>query len=193
MKLPQFGQPQNPDPYEIPQPGQDRRKTSILMFGGIGLLLLLLGLLVFGGGKKPGGQQDLLNVMNQTGSALAAIEEYEASIQNVPIQNNVALTKILLRGNYQNIGILYQKTYDKKQKFSNNPKLDGATQKTLDAAVTNNTIDSELISALETKVVSAQRSLIKVKPYFKSGDSRQTIVTAQTDYQSIADILEKSQ
>ena len=190
MNIPSFGQPQNPDPYVIPQPGQDKKKTTLLMFGGLAIVVILLAMMIFGG-KSAGGQADMLSVMNQTGSALGAIKTYGPKAKNSTTQTHLSVINILLSGNYNTLGTLYKKTYDKKKKFLSSPVTDPATAQKLDAAVKNDTLDSEIISILKPKITIAQRSLLRAKPNFTGPSSSKTINTAITDYQSISDILNK--
>ncbi len=190
MKLPQFGQAQNPDPYVIPQPGQDKKKTTLLMFGGLAIVLLLLWI-ILSGGKSAGGQTDMLSVMNQTGDSLAIIKDYSPKVKNSNTQNDLSLINIVLSGNYNKLGALYQKTYNAKKSFSASTKTKPADMQKLDAAVKNDTIDSEIITVLKPKITASQKALISAKPNFSNGTSSQTISGAQIDYQSVSDILDK--
>lgn len=191
MDMPQFGQPQAENPYIIPQPGSNKKKTSLLMFGGLAVVLLLLGLLLFGG-KKPGGQESMLTAVNSTGEALGAIHDYSKELKTSSAQNNIALTNIILTGNYQSLGSLYHTTYNKKQAFSSSLRATLADQKVLEQAVQNDTMDTELPALLQQKVATVESALTKAKPNFTSTQSRTTITTAQTDYASLADILQKN-
>jgi len=191
MKIPKFGQPQNPDPYTIPQPGSENKKKSLLMFGGLGLLILILIMIVFGGGS-PAGKTETLTAVTETGEAIGAIEAYERNLKTTPTKNDVARIKIILRGNYQSLGSMYKTTFDKKKSFTASPKVDSSSQRVLDAAVKNDTVDKALMAELQPKIIGAQRALIAMKASFSAPDSLQTISTAQTDYQAISDIIDKA-
>ncbi|MCA9309355.1 hypothetical protein KC973_03190 [Candidatus Saccharibacteria bacterium] len=189
MNIAQFGKPQNPDPYEIPQPGADKKRTNLLMFGGLALLLLLLGVVLFSGGSAAG-KQDLSDAIDSTGNALGAITEYEGDLQTNPVRNALAPVRIILLGDYNNLASIYKSTYDAKKSFGSTPKPSSADITTLEAAVKNDTIDTELLDALQPHLLSAQRSLIKVKPEIKDTVSRTKITTVQRDLQSVADIID---
>ena len=190
MKIPKFGQPQNPDPYTIPQPGSENKKRSLLMFGGLAVVLIMLGMLLFGGGA-PAGREDSLSAIDATAEALGAIDEYDKELKRTPVKNEIAIVKTILRGNYQSLGTLYKNTYDKKKSFPSNPKLDARSTEILDTAVKNNTIDAALVEVLRPKITAVQRSLIAMKPNFNEPESLKTLSTAQADYQAVSDILEK--
>lgn len=190
MNIPAFGKAQNEDPYVIPQPGADKTKTALLMFGGLAVILILLGMLVFGG-KKPAGQSDLLTVVEQTGYSIGAIDKYSKNLKNTSSKNDISQIQIFLKGNYQTLGALYAKTYDKKKVFKRSPLPDPASITTLEAAVKNDTVDSQLITVLKPKILKIQHGLQQVKPNFTANTSKDTIRTAQSDYQSITDILNK--
>lgn len=191
MNIAQFGKPQADNPYMIPQPGSDKRRTTLLMFGGLAIVLVLLAMLLFGG-KKPGGQTQMLTAVNTTGEALGAISDYSKDLKTAPAQNDVALINIILTGNYQTLGTLYHSTYGRKQSFTRSTKATVADQKVLEDAVKNDTVDTALPALLKTKVNKVQAALLAVKPSFTGPKSRATITTAQKDYASIANILEKN-
>lgn len=191
MNIAQFGKPQNPDPYEIPQPGAEKKRTNILMFGGLALVVLLLGLVLFGGGEKAG-RQDMLSATETVGESLGTITAYERDLQTTPAKNDMALIKVILRGSYQNLGTVYKDTYDEKKSFSGSPKPNETSIAALEAAVKNDTVDAELVDALKPQLLSAQRSLIKAKPSIKSKASLAKVVTVQTDLTSVVEILEKN-
>lgn len=191
MNIAQFGKPQAENPYVIPEPGSDKKRTSLLMFGGLAIVLILLGILLFGG-KKPGGQEQMLSAVNTTGEALGAINDYADELQTAPAQNDVALINIILTGNYQTLGDLYHDTYGKKQSFTKTSRAIAADKVALDEAVKNDTVDTELPDLLKIKVAKVQAALSAAKPNFTGNKSRTTLTTAQTDYSSIADILEKN-
>lgn len=189
MKIPGFGKPQNDNPYIIPQPGEDNKKTTFMMFGGLGLLVILLFIVLTSGGS-PAGSTDLKSAVQQTSDAIGVVNEYDKHIKGQSAQNDIAQIKIILTGNYNKLIALYKDSYDPKASFSGAPKPDGASIKTLDSAVKNDTVDSEIVSVLKPKIILIRKSLIVSKPNFKS-DNLRVITNAQADYQSISDILEK--
>ncbi len=187
---PSFGQPQNQDPYVIPQPGSDKKKQTLLMFGGLTVILLLLGMLIFGGKSTPG-EADMQSVIDQTGESLGVISQYGQKAKNLDSQNDLALIQIILRGNYQKLGDLYKETYGKKKIVPSSPKPDLNSQDILDAAVTNDTIDTEIFKVLSPKILSASKSLKSVKANFTKADSINTVTTAQKDFESLTSVLNK--
>lgn len=192
MQIPKpiFGQPQNQDPYVIPQPGSDKKKQTLLMFGGLAVILLLLGMLIFGG-KSAGGEAEMKSVIDDTGESIGIITTYEMRLKNLDAQNDIALVRIILRGNYQKLGDLYKETYGKKKTVPNSPKPDLNSQDILDAAVTNDTIDTEIFEVLSPKISSASKSLGLAKSNFTKADSLEAITTAQTDFDSLTSVLNK--
>lgn len=191
MNIAQFGKPQNPDPYEIPQPGASNKRTSLLMFGGVALILLLLGLVLFSGGDSAG-KQDMLDATEGVGESIGTIQTYERDLKTTPVKNNMALIKVILRGSYQNLGTVYKDVYDEKKSFSNSPKPDATTITTLEAAVKNDTVDTEIVGTLKPQLLKAQRSLIKAKGNITGSASRAKIATVQDDISSVIEILNKN-
>ncbi len=187
---PNFGQPQNEDPYVIPQPGSDKKKQGILMFGGLAVILLILGMLIFGG-KSAGGEVQMKSVIDETGESIGVISEYDTKLKSLDAQNDIALVQIILRGNYQKLGDLYKETYGKKKTVPSSPKPDANSIEILDAAVTNDTIDTEIFEVLSPKISSASKSLGLAKSNFTKADSLEAITTAQTDFESLTSILNK--
>lgn len=187
---PNFGQPQNEDPYVIPQPGSDKKKHTLLMFGGLAVILVLLSMVIFGG-KSAGGESDMKTVIDETGESIGIITKYDRKLKGLDAQNDIALVQIILRGNYQKLGILYKETYGKKKTVPNSPKPDENSLKILDAAVTNDTIDTEIFTVLSPKISRANKSMITAKSYFTETDSLNTITTAQEDFESLTSVLNK--
>ncbi|MCB9823086.1 hypothetical protein H6800_02320 [Candidatus Nomurabacteria bacterium] len=187
---PNFGQPQNDDPYVIPQPGSDKKKQGLLMFGGLAIILLILGVLI-SGGKSAGGEVEMKSVIDETGESIGIITTYDKKLKSLDAQNDIALVQIILRGNYQKLGALYQETYGKKKTVPSSPKADVNSINTLDAAVTNDTIDTEIFEVLSPKISSASKSLGLAKSNFTKADSLEAITTAQTDFESLNSVLNK--
>lgn len=188
---PNFGQPQNQDPYVIPQPGSDKKKQMILMFGGLAVILLILSMLIFGG-KSAGGEIEMKAVIDETGESLGVISSYETKLKSLDSQNDIALVQIILRGNYQKLGDLYKETYNSKKSISNSPRADEKSLDILDAAVTNDTIDTEIFQVLGPKILRSSQSLEKAKSNFTKAESLDTLTTAQTDFESLTSILDKN-
>jgi hypothetical protein len=191
MEIPKFGQPQNPDPYQIPDVNQSgSKKTLFIMAGGVLLLTIIIAWLFLGTGGKPGAEDMKVTVQN-TSEALGIIDEYEGDLQYTPTKNDIALVQILLRGNYSNLNELYNKTYKPKKKFSNSPKPDKVSQTKLDAAKRNNVLDSEIITVLEPKIAAAKAAAKRSYPNFSKPDSLNQLKTAYNDYGAIEDILNR--
>lgn len=191
MNIPGFGKPQNEDPYVIPQPGADNKKTTMLMFGGLAVLLLLLGLILFGGGSSAG-QTELKGTIDSTAESLGVINDYDRKLKSRATQDDIALVKTILLGNYEKLIALYQKNYSAKAKFTKSPKADTASKARLESAIKNDTQDSEIIEVLKPKIIQARKYLITTKPHINTSDGTLVIETAQSDYLSITEILEKS-
>jgi hypothetical protein len=191
MEIPKFGQPQNPDPYQIPDntnPGS--KKALLLMAGGVLLLIIIIAWLFLGTGGKPGAD-DMKKTVQNTSEALGIIDEYESDLQYTPTKNDVALVQILLRGNYSNLNELYNKTYKPKKKFSNSPKPDKASQTKLDAAKRNNVLDTEIITVLKPKIEAARAAAKRSYPNFTKADALNDLKTAYNDYEAIEEILNR--
>lgn len=189
MQLPQIGQ-QNKDPYALPQQN-DSGKTKLLVFGGIAVLLILLGVVLFSGGSSAG-QTEMKDSVDDISQALAIIDEYEEQVQYAPTQNDIGLSQILLRGSQQRLSELFNTTYKPKKKLGGEGKLQAAAKTTLDTAQRNNTLDSDIITEVKKEVISAQRSLTRAKASFKKQDSRAIITTAQNDLTSIVELLNRA-
>lgn len=180
---------QNPYVMQLEEPTGSKKKL-FLLFGGVALLLLLLGLLLFGGKSKPG-QPDMKVGLQNMSEALGAIDEYESDLQGSSAKNDIALIRILLRGNFQNVNDLYNKTYKPKKRFSNSPKPSKPTVSRLDNAVSNNAIDSEIFTELKPKINAAERAFSAAKISFKKQDSVAKINNTIADLKSIEDIINR--
>lgn len=161
------------------------------MFGGLAVILLILGMLIFGG-KSAGGEIEMKAVIDETGESLGVISSYETKLKSLDSQNDIALVQIILRGNYQKLGDLYKETYNSKKSISNSPRADEKSLDILDAAVTNDTIDTEIFQVLGPKILRSSQSLEKAKPNFTKAESLDTLTTAQTDFESLTSILDKN-
>lgn len=192
MNIPGFGKPQNDNPYIIPQPGEDKKKTTFMMFGGLALLLILLFIVLTSGGNTAG-QNDLKTVIDETADSLGVLNEYEKKLQSRSTQDEMALVKILLSGNYEKLITLYKDTYSKKTSFTKSPKADAASKQVLDAAVKNDTLDSEIADVLRPKIITARKNLITSKQNFKDNSDIRLITDVQTSYESVSEALNKTQ
>lgn len=161
------------------------------MFGGLAIILIILGMLVFGG-KSAGGELEMKAVIDETGESLGIISSYESKLDNLDSQNDIALVQIILRGNYQNLGDLYIETYKAKKSISSSPRADEDSLDILDAAVTNDTIDTEIFKVLSRKILSSNESLSQAKSNFSNPESLDTISTAQNDFESLTSLLNKN-
>lgn len=192
MQLPNIGQNKNQPQYyyqNVPPPAS--KKKVFLVGAGIVALLGLLLAVVLGGGSKAG-EQDMQNALTSTSDAIGIISKYENDLRYAPTQNDVALTKILLRGNFQQLNELYNKTYKPRKKFSASPKADAGSATQLDRAKRSNTLDNEIIEALKTKVLAADKSLVSAKSAFKTGSSKTVVQDSITDLDSIEDLLARA-
>lgn len=161
------------------------------MFGGLAVILLILSMLIFGG-KSAGGEIEMKAVIDETGESLGVISSYETKLKSLDSQNDIALVQIILRGNYQKLGDLYKETYNSKKSISNSPRADEKSLDILDAAVTNDTIDTEIFQVLGPKILRSSQSLKKAKSNFTKAESLDTLTTAQTDFESLTSILDKN-
>lgn len=187
--MPQFGQPQNQQYYGGAADPASKKKLFMMIGGGVVLIIALI--LVFSsGGAKPG-QETMRKSLQSTSEALGIIDEYENDLQYEPTKNDVALMQILLRGNFQKLNELYNKTYKPKKKFNSTPKIDTKSKTALDASERNNTIDSDLLKALEPKIASAKKNLSLTRSSFKKKDSVEKIKVSIEDLGSIQDILNR--
>ena len=170
---------------------QDSKKRMLLMIGGAILVIVLLVLVLLGGGSKPG-KQNMHDSLKSTSQALGIIDEYETKLQSTPTKNDVALTQILLRGNYQKLNTLYIKTYKASKDLSNNPKADAASITALNRSERNNTLDTDIITVLQAKIQSAQSKLVLVQPAFKNAVDKKSIQDSIADMQSVEDALNRA-
>lgn len=189
MEMPQFGQ-QNNQNYYGPEPDTASRKKLFMIIGGVLVLIIALILVLTSGSTKPG-QETMKKSLQSTSEALGIIDEYEGKLQYEPTKNDVALVQILLRGNFQKLNELYNKTYKPKKKFSSSPKVDTKSKTTLDASERNNTLDSDILKALEPKIASAKKNLSASRSGFKKKDSVEKIKVSIEDMNSIQDILNR--
>lgn len=183
-----FGYPTTPNPYQMPQ-APDNRKKLFMMAGGAVVIVLLLIWLVFGG-KSTGGQTDMQSLMQNTSDAIGALDDYQSQLASSGTKNDMALSLIILRGSYQNLNELYTKTYKPKKKFSQSPQPDSTSKKALDEAARDNKLDSAIVELLKTKVNNAYQALQKTKPNFKKKSSVETLKNADTDLKSVYEILQ---
>jgi len=190
-QIPQLGQQQAPqDLYQFEKPGTSKKKM-LLIAGGVVLLLIMIGSLLFGGNEKPG-QVEVKNVLQPTADALGIIDEYEKDLQYAPTKNDVALTQILIRGNYQEINTRYAKFYKPKKRFSTSPKPDTASQEVLEDARKSNTLDTEIIEVIQPKITETQNALVKAKRVVLDKELLELIKTAEKDMQAIQEALDKT-
>lgn len=189
MEMPQFGQQQNQNYYQT-GPSQGSKKKLYLIIAGVVVLLLALVFTLTSGGSKPG-QETMRKSMQATSESLGIIDEYEDQLTYEPAKNDVALVKILLRGNFQKLNELYNTTYKPKKKFSNSPKIDTKSKQTLDRSQRNNTLDSDILTALEPKIETAKKNLTLSRSSFKKKDSVDKIKVSIEDLKSIEDILNR--
>ncbi|MDQ5913050.1 MAG: hypothetical protein QG659_472 [Patescibacteria group bacterium] len=190
-QIPQLGQQQAPqDLYQFEKPGTSKKKM-LLIAGGVVLLLIMIGSLLFGGNEKPG-QVEVKNVLQPTADALGIIDEYEKDLQYAPTKNDVALTQILIRGNYQEINTRYAKFYKPSKRFSTSPKPDTASQEVLEDARKSNTLDTEIIEVIQPKITETQNALVKAKRVVLDKELLELIKTAEKDMQAIQEALDKT-
>ena len=191
MEMPQIGQNQNEfQQYHQDTPNTDSKKKLILIIGGVFVVIVILILTLTSGGSK-GGQEDMRKSLQATSDALGIMDEYEAELSYAPTKNDIALSQIIIRGNFQKLNELYTKTYKAKKKFSASPKPDKASATTLDASKRNNTLDSDIIDVLKPKIALAQKELKITKSSFSKKDSVDKINVSIADLQSIQDLLNK--
>ena len=187
--MPQFGQQQNQNYYPS-NPASGSKKKLYLIIAGVVVLVVALLLIFTSGGSKPG-QETMRKSLQATSESLGIIDEYENQLTYAPTKNDVALVKILLRGNFQKLNELYNKTYKPKKKFSSNPKVDTKSKETLDRSERNNTLDSDILKALEPKIATAKKNLTASRSSFTKKDSVDKIKVSIEDMNSIQDILNK--
>jgi hypothetical protein len=184
---PAFGYPTAPNPYPM-QNQPVNKKTIYLMLGGGLFVLILLLWLVFGGKSTPG-QAEMKSVMQNTSDAVGVLDQYADETSFSGTKNDLALIRIILRGNYQNLNELYTKTYKPKKKFATVPRPDAKSKSTLDEAERDNQLDSRIIEVLKTKVAAAYNSLKLAEKNFNSKTSKQTLKSASDDLVSVSEIL----
>jgi len=190
-QIPQLGQQQAPqDLYQFEKPGTSKKKM-LLIAGGVVLLLIMIGALLFGGNEKPG-QVEVKNVLQPTADALGIIDEYEKDLQYAPTKNDVALTQILIRGNYQEINTRYAKFYKPSKRFSTSPKPDTDSQEVLEDARKSNTLDTEIIEVIQPKITETQNALVKARRVVLDKELLELLKTAEKDMQAIQEALDKT-
>lgn len=190
MDLSQFGQSNQNQQYYQDNPQPASKKKLFLIIGGVALLLIALVAILFSGGSKAG-QPEMKQSLQAMSDAIAAMDEYQEKLQVRSSQNDVALVQIIIRGNYQKLNELYAKTYNAK-KFSESPKVDEKSKEKLDAAVRNNTIDSEILIVVTEKSKQSQTYLKRAKPSFSKPDSVSSIQKSIEDFDSIQDTLNRA-
>lgn len=188
---PAFGQPTAQNPYQMPVPGNQKKKV-FLMIGG-GLLVLVLLLFVVFGGKSTPGQENMTTVMQNTSESLGILDSYQEDVQFSGTKNDLALARIILRGSYQDLNELYKKAYKSKKSFSSSPKPDETSQELLDEAARDNQLDTELIDVLEEKIFAARKALQNQENNFSQASSKETVKKSQQDLATIAEILADQQ
>ncbi len=179
-----------PSPYDFPEQGTGKKKL-FLMFGGVIILLILLGSVLFSGGGVPG-QVEMKNSLQATSDALGIIDEYSKDLAYAPTKNDVALTQILIRNNHQELNTRYNKLYKPKKRFNNNPKPDEKSQEVLDEARRNNTLDTEIIEVLGPKITEAGVALNAAKKVVVDKELVEILKLAEKDMQAILETLEKT-
>lgn len=192
-QIPQLGQqPQQApqDLYQFEKPATSKKKM-LLIAGGVVLLLIMIGSLLFSGGEKPG-LTELKNVLQPTADTLGIIDEYEKDLQYAPTKNDIALTQILIRGNYQELNTRYSKFYKPKKRFSNSPKPDTTSQELLEEARRSNTLDTEIIEVIQPKITETQSALAKAKKVVLDKELLELIEVAEKDMQAIQNALDKT-
>lgn len=184
-----FGYPTAENPYPMNQQQPKSKKKFFAMVGG-GIFAAILLLWFIFGGKPAAGLEEMQDLMQNTADAVAVLDAYQDDVDSTNVTNNLALSKIILRGNYQQLNDLYKSTYNSKKTFSSAPKPDDDSAATLDDASRDNQLDSEIIDVLKQKVDAAYQDLQKVKPFFSKPSSVETLNTAETDLKSVYEILQ---
>lgn len=178
----------NQDEYYYPEEGDKKKK--IIMYGGIAAIVLLGMLLLFGGDKGAGGQLSLQQSLESTNEALGIIEDYQTKLNYAPTKNDVANIQLILRGNYQKLSGLYEETYDGKGP-SETPKADEESIEKLDRASRNNTIDTDIITVLKSKIEASQSLLEQTVVELETGPAVKVIKDSIKDYDSVLSVLER--
>lgn len=180
----------NQDQYYYPEDGSDKKKM-ILVFAGILVVVLLGALLLFsGGGGDNAGQLSMQQSVKSTNEVLSIITTYELNLSNSGTVNDVALIEIILDGNFQKLNDLYVASY-KGKPISPQQKPDDESAEILDRAVRNNTIDTEIIDVLKTKITQGQESLSQASADFTKQSSIDQVKLSLEDFNSIQGILDK--
>lgn len=175
--------------YLVEQDPNAEKKKKIMIGGGIFALFIAL-ILVFtsGGGAQPG-QAEMKAALEPLSEALAITTSYDRDLSYTPTRNGVAQVKTLLRSSYPELNELYNTTYKPNSKFSANPRPSKETTEILDGAARTNTIDSEIVVALEAKLNETLINLQKAKAHFTKTESLETIDTAREDISSALGVL----
>ena len=193
MQVPSFGQNKSHvQQYYQAEPQSEDPKKKLLLFGGGILLLIILLLLVVSGGGNKAGQQEMQSALQSTSDALGIINTYDTKLSYTPTKNDVALTEILLRGNYQKLNTLYVKTYKPKKRFSSSPLPDKLSVASLDRSDRNNTLDNDILVVLKAKAEKARKKLVTVKPSFKKASSKASIQDSISDMGSVEELLSRN-
>ncbi len=179
-----------PQSFDMPPNPSDKpsKKVIILFVGGVLVVLAIIAWLLFGG-KTPASQQDMRVAVENTSNSLGIVDAYADQLTYSDTKNKIALTQTLLRGAYQDMNDVYNKTYKPKKKFAANPKPDDASQERLDAAKRSNQLDSEIIKVLQPKVVTATNSLKAAIPSFTKKDTIQKLKAAQANLEAADSLL----
>lgn len=177
--------------YLVEQDPNAKKKKLFIIGASVFVLLVALTLMFSGGGPKPG-QTEMQATLEPLSEALAITTEYEKRLSYVPTKNDVSTVKTLLRSNYSPLNDLYNTTFSPKKKFSSSPKPSSKSVELLDVAVKNNTIDNEIVIALEAKISEATQNLQKTKVHFTKQESLETIETAEKDLSAALDILNRA-
>lgn len=168
------------------------KKTILLIAGAVAIIVVLLLLLLLTSGPGKSGQKEMKDAMTPFSEALAITTTYEKDLSHTPTKNDISLIKTLLRSNYGPLSDLYNDTFQPKPRLLANPKPDSASDKKLEAASRNNTLDDEILKILEPKIIAAANNLQKARKSFTKQSSIAVIETAQKDLRAILDILNKA-
>lgn len=163
----------------------------IALIGGAILLIVLVLILLLSGGSKAG-QEDMQRSLQATYDSVGILDEYTDKLTLSDTRNDAALMQIILRGNFQKLNELYNKTYKPRKKFGSSPKPDTKSKETLDTAARNNTLDSEILKVLQPKITESHKYLKRSAPSFTKKDSKESIKKSLEDFESIDTILKKA-
>ncbi len=189
MEMPQFGQEQ-PVQYNQNQSQPGSKKKMILVIAGVIVLMVALVMVLTSGGA-PAGQVEMKQALQPAYDALGIIDGYEDKLTLAQTKNDVALSQILIRGNFQKLNEIYNTTYKPKKKFGTKPKPDTASAKILDAAERNNTLDSEIIDVLKPKIATAKKQLKLARSSVGKKSTLEKIDVSIEDLTSIEEILNR--